>query len=262
MAILEFAGEMGRRLEAIYETTDIRAQRGETLRRLALRPGERVLDAGCGHGLLARAMAGEVGPGGMVMAIDLNEQLVRAASAQGEMPGQLRLMLGDVRDLPAPDGSFDAATCVQTLEYVTPVDKGLAELARVLRPGGRLLIVSTDWDSIVWHSRDAARMARILMAWEAHLADPRLPRTLLPRLRACGFEELRVAAWPILNTRLDPESYSHGLIEMIAAFVSERGLVRRDLATAWMEELRELGQEDAYFMSLNRYLFEARRPAS
>lgn len=261
MAIMQFAGEAARRIEAIYETADIRAQREETLRRLALQPGERALDVGCGHGLLTLAMAEAVGPGGLALGVDVSEQLLAAAARRAGELAWLRFVPGDARHLPAGEASFDAAACVQTLEYVTPVEKALAEALRVLRPGGRLLVLSTDWDSIVWHARDEARMARVLKAWEAHVADPRLPRTLLPRLRAQGFCETRACAWPILNTSLGGEAYSQGLIELIAGFVTDRGLVRPEQAAGWVEELRELGQEDAYFMSLNRYLFEARRPA-
>ncbi|MDX6749176.1 methyltransferase domain-containing protein [Geminicoccaceae bacterium 1502E] len=262
MAILQFAGETARRLEAIYETADVRAQRTETLRRLALQPGERVLDLGCGHGLLTRAMADAVGPEGLALGVDVSAQLVAAAAQRAEGVPWLRFMRGDARDIPSAGAAFDALACIQTLEYVAPVEKALGEIARVLCPGGRLLVLSTDWDSIVWHARDEARMARILTAWEAHVVDPRLPRTLLPRLRAQGFRDLRVTAWPILNTRLHEQAYSRGLIEMIASFASERGLVRSEQVAAWVEELRELAQEDAYFMSLNRYLFEGRRPAA
>ena len=54
----------------------------------------------------------------------------------------------------------------------------LAEAWRVLRPGGRLLVLDTDWDSIVWRSGDHDRMRRVLAAWDRHLADPYLPRRL------------------------------------------------------------------------------------
>ena len=58
----------------------------------------------------------------------------------------------------------------------------------MLRPGGRLLVLDTDWDSIVWHSSDRERMERVLAAWNEHLADPYLPRRLPGLLRAAGLE--------------------------------------------------------------------------
>ena len=58
----------------------------------------------------------------------------------------------------------------------------------MLRPGGRVLILDTDWDSLVWHAHDRARMRRILAAWNERFADPYLPRTLARRLRDAGVE--------------------------------------------------------------------------
>jgi arsenite methyltransferase len=58
----------------------------------------------------------------------------------------------------------------------------------VLRPGGRVLVLDTDWDSIVWRSGDDERMERVLAAWEEHLVDPHLPRSLKGSLERAGFE--------------------------------------------------------------------------
>ena len=83
--------------------------------------------------------------------------------------------MADATALPYPDRSFDAAVCVQVLEYVKDIGAALSELYRVLRPGGRTVIVDTDWDSLVWHASDPGLMHRVLRAWDEHLHDPHLP---------------------------------------------------------------------------------------
>jgi ubiquinone/menaquinone biosynthesis C-methylase UbiE len=69
-----------------------------------------------------------------------------------------------VTALPVPDTGFDAALSVQVLEYVTDPDAALAELHRVLRPGGRLVVWDVDWATVSLHSSDAARTDRVLRA--------------------------------------------------------------------------------------------------
>jgi hypothetical protein len=102
-------------------------------------------------------------------------------------------------------------------------------------------------------------MRRVLDAWEAHLHDPVLPRTLGLRLREAGFEVRRCEVIPLVNTSLHEHTYSHGISRMIHAFVADPGRVGQAEAQAWLEELRELGRGDRYFFSINRYLFGATR---
>ena len=182
---LTFDAEAARQVEAIYLTDDVAQQRREVLRLLALAPGEPVLDVGSGPGLLAIDMAAAVGPTGRVCGIDVSDSMLALARARAVRPGSapVEYRHGGADACRSRTASFDVAVSTQVLEYVPDIPAALAETSRVLRPGGRLLVLDTDWDSIVWHSHDPARMRRILMTWEQHLADPFLPRTLG---RRCG----------------------------------------------------------------------------
>ena len=127
----------------------------------------------------------------------------------------------------------------------------------MLRPGGRLLVLDTDWDSIVWRSSDDDRMRRVLSAWDGHLADPHLPRRLAGLLEGAGFSVTHRSVIPLLNVGYDPGTYSAGLIGFISAFVpGHSGITAGDIAS-WASDLAGLGP--GYFFSLNRYLFLAVR---
>ena len=222
---------------------------------LDLRPGERVLDVGVGPGFLAAEMAAEVGAGGMVAGIDVSQSMLALAK---EWEAMIDLRAGSAGAIPYPDAGFDVAVSTQVLEYVADIPAALAELRRVVRPGGRILILDTDWDSIVWRSGDDARMAAVLAAWEAHLADPRLPRRLLGELRSAGFTPDTPLVLPLLNVGYHPvQDFSAGLIDIIGDFVAQRGVLPAAEVDAWKADLRSLG--DDYFFSLNRYVFRAIR---
>lgn len=253
-----FDPDASRKLEAVYQTPDVVAQRHTVLKALVLKPGERVLDVGSGPGLLVAEMAEQVGPTGHVTGVDIAESMVmiaRQRCAKEPIRNRTTIIQGNATDLPFPDATFDAAVSTQVYEYVPEVEAALEELHRVLRAGGRALILDTDWDSVVWHAHDRARMQRILTAWKQRFADPYLPRTLTSRLRGVGFEVRRRDVLVLFNPEYDPDTYSLTNGEIVADFVVGRQGITPDEAEAWMRDLRQLGREGDYFFSLNRYLF-------
>jgi arsenite methyltransferase len=258
---LQFDAEASRQVERTYLTPDVVEQRRVVLESLALRPGERVVDVGTGPGLLAVEIAAAVGPDGLVCGIDVSDSMLALARARATRPGgapiELRQAAAD--QLPCAEEAFDVAVSTQVFEYVEDVPAALAEVHRVLRPGGRVLLLDTDWDSIVWRSGDDQRMARVLAAWEEHLVDPHLPRTLRGSLGAAGFEVGPTQVLPLLNAGFDPDTFSARILEVIAGFVVGRGGLTKEDTDAWVADLRALGVD--YFFSLNRYLFHATKPA-
>src|SRR5829696_9236910 len=175
--MLQFDNEAARKLETIYSSPDVVAQRSATLERLRLRPGEEVIDVGCGPGFLCEQMADCVGPKGRVVGVDVSEDLLAFARGRNTRDW-LTYSYGDAAALSSPDASFDLAVSAQALEYVEEPDRALAEMFRVLKPGGRALIMNTDWDRVAWVSSNQDRMMRVRRAWEEHCAHPGCRRPL------------------------------------------------------------------------------------
>ncbi len=100
----------------------------------AVGPGDCVLDVATGTGDLAIELAGRVAPGGEVVASDFSEEML--AVARRKAP--LRFEWANAMELPYPDGEFDAATVGFGARNFADLDRGLAEMARVVRPGGRV----------------------------------------------------------------------------------------------------------------------------
>ena len=105
-----------------------------------------VLEVGCGRGELAERISRELGA--RVAAVDQSERMVELARARG-----VEAIVGDVQDVPFPDASFDCAVAAWMLYHARDLDRALSELARVLRPGGRLVAATNSADNLpeLWH---------------------------------------------------------------------------------------------------------------
>jgi demethylmenaquinone methyltransferase/2-methoxy-6-polyprenyl-1,4-benzoquinol methylase len=119
--------------------------RRATIRAADPRPGQRVLDVATGTGKLALLAARAVGPEGEVIGLDASQPMLdrarRAADRAGLRPGSIRWVFGDAMALPMADASVDAVTIGFGLRNLPDIDAALAEMVRVLRPGGRVAVL-------------------------------------------------------------------------------------------------------------------------
>lgn len=130
---------------ASYEAFQVRYLFGpwslDLIERVRPQPGERVLDLACGTGAVAREALKRISPGGTLVGVDINPDMLRVASEVIEAREPLvRWQQASAESLPLPDASFDVALCQQGLQFFPDKQGALRELRRVLKPGGRLAL--------------------------------------------------------------------------------------------------------------------------
>jgi arsenite methyltransferase len=254
MSQLEFNAEMAAELEVVYSRRDILRRRALVHEALGAAPGERILDAGCGPGFYVAETLDRVGAEGSVVGVDASPAMLSVAAKRCEGHDNVSFHEGDVTALPVADADFDKALSVQVLEYVADIPAALGELFRVLRPGGRLLIWDVDWATVSWYSEDPERMERFLRAWDLHLSDPSLPRTLSAQMRAAGFEGVEMEGHAFTTNDLTVETYAGGVASLMADFVGT------DEAEDWAKEQRDLQARGESYFACIQFCFTATRP--
>ena len=241
---MEYAGDFARIQQAATRTHAER--RTATFQATDPQAGEAILEIGCGNGLFVRSLAEAVGSTGKACGIDLSEDQVSAARVNCAGLSNVELQIANALTLPFARDSFDAATTIHTLEYIDDVPRALAEMHRVLKPGGRLVNFATNWGALFWNSAEPARMLKMLQAWDSHAPYPNLPARIRPLLADAGFSEVCQEPVAVLNCRYDDQTYSYWLAKLIAAFVTARELVSKDEAARWLEDLAAIGHRNEY----------------
>jgi SAM-dependent methyltransferase len=175
--------------------------------RMRLSPGALVLDVGCGPGTDTLPLAEIVGPAGMVHGIDhdaaMVEEAERRANAAG-LAGRAEHRQGDAYALPFADATFDAVRSERLFLHLHHPERATAEMVRVTRPGGRVVLMDTDWGtrSVDTPETGAERtIARILA--EHCLANGYSGRRLYGLMRGAGVADLTVDLVPLLVDRYE-----------------------------------------------------------
>ncbi len=136
-----------------YVEASVRA----TLQRLEVGAGERLLDVGCGTGLLLARLA-EALPAVQLAGVDLSPAML--AEARGRLPARAILAAADAESLPFAAGSFDVVVSSSSFHYWPAPEQGLRQIRKVLRPGGRVVI--TDWCDDYLACRVCDRLLRLV----------------------------------------------------------------------------------------------------
>lgn len=215
---------------------------------LGLRPGARVLEAGCGLGRDAEAIADLVGPGGMVTGTDLSHELIGKALARTEAKRDyLQFRAADIYDLPFHASSFDAARVDRVLQHLDEPAAAVAQLAWVVRAGGRIVLLEPDWESLTVGGVDAL----ITRAVVGHIADHqhrsgKVGRDLAVMLSDAGCHDIRVEVSALMLPDLGTMDYLTSLGAALREVVAV-GLVAEEAAAAWWARLEQHDAEKCFF---------------
>src|SRR3954447_20969478 len=231
--------EMAAMLEQRGQVADEIATRAAYLDLLEIRPGERVLEVGCGSGVVLRDVARRVAPSGLAVGLDSSPavlSIARRLADEARLGEGIELHEADARALPFGDAAFDVALAVTTLAHIPQGRRAIPEMVRVVRPGGRVGILDRDPDSYIVSHPDRGMTRRIVAARADHgSADGWLARAL-PRLMAeAGLRDIQVRAFTSMDS--NPTGFYSGLAERCADTAVKAGAISEEDHRQWLDAL-------------------------
>lgn len=224
-------------LDGVAATEPARAYKGRLLAALGLLPGHRVLDLGCGPATDLPALAAAVGPQGEAIGVDRDPAMVATARERCAALPNIRVIEGEAERLPLGSAEVDRARVDRVLMHVPDPAAALAELHRVLRPGGVLTLAEPDWDTLAIDHPDL-EAARAFTAYVArHANRNQAVGRRLPRLAAtAGFALRTVRNEAVVLTDFEAAETILGL-RRVAARAAAAGALGPHSAESWLEPL-------------------------
>jgi SAM-dependent methyltransferase len=244
------AADLAGYLEQVVADPDWRQVTDRTLGALALAPGQRVLEVGCGSGVFLPLLAEAVGAGGAVVGIDHASEFVARARdrvASLGLGGVVTVEVADAYRLPLPDGSFDAAHCERVLMHLDDPTAALREMARVVKPGGRVVAVETDWGGVQVDHPDREACDLLMARSARHCRNPRMGLELRRRFAEAGLLPGTAEAIVLSGTDVAQlVKYGVDLTGPAEALVAE-GRLDRERAQAAIDYLTTASRDGAFF---------------
>ncbi len=217
---------------------------------LGLQPSEKVLDVGCGTGDGVRDLGVLVEPGGVAFGVDKSKAMIEEAHRRSVGCGlPVQFAVSEAEKLPWPSGYFDACLADRLLQHLEEPAQALDEMARVLKFGGRIVVVDRDWDRIAIDAADSATTRSVLGRASAGIRNPWVGRQLGELFRNAGLVELDVQYHEIPISGFEVADALLDLRTVTAHAISEN-LVTHRAGMAWLADLMERDSAGTFFASI------------
>lgn len=246
------------RLQRYEQMFQWRPEMEPIMTRLNLEADMKVLDYGCGPGFLAAEIARRVGGAGQVIGLDINEAFVERASQRSreEQLSQLHFKVLQSDHFPVEADSVDRVICKNVLEYVPHVQQVIDEIKRVLKPGGLVLLMDSDWGFLVVEPWGKIHCDDFFSAASGAFKEPYIGRKLPGLLHGAGFVDIDLQ----VNNMVDSKGSAISVLQNMAAYIRVMKTMDTQVLASRMQQLETAIDKGEYLFVLPQFSAIAKRP--
>jgi ubiquinone/menaquinone biosynthesis C-methylase UbiE len=243
-------------LDQLSAASGVRELREWARSALAARPGERAVDVGSGTGEEVQALAEQVGPDGEAIGIEPLPGIRAAAVRRAEAAGSAaRFVAGEAYPLPLDESTVDVVRCERVFQHLEQPERAAGEIARVLRPGGRVALLDSDWGTTIVHPGDPAIVQSLQRLALDRSANPFSGRRLAGQLAAVGLTVVQQTARALIR---DSNAVDE-LLGIIGTTAVAAGVLTEDQWAGFEAELRSAAAVGDFHFSVTMFGVLARK---
>jgi len=242
-------------LDVMAQRPAVQTLKAWALDQLAPAAGETAVDVGSGTGEDVVRFANLVGPEGRAIGVEPSPGL-RAEAVRRAAAANVEFVDGYAGALPLETESVDALRSERVLQHVADPAGAVQDMARVLRPGGRIALIDTDWSTAIVHPADPAVLRRMVDYFLAGSANPYSGRRLRGLLAGAGLEITGETAATWIEAQ---EGAREGFVSMMHLTSLEAGVITRAEAEAFAQGIADAADRGAFHLSLTMYAVSARK---
>ena len=229
---------------------------------LALKPGSRVLDVGCGTGDDVMSLAKIVGEKGRAIGLDNSEAMITEARKRAAKSNTRNVEFheGNVYRIAFPDGTFDGVIADRVFIHLEDPHKALGEMTRVAKNGtGRIVTHDPDWDSFIIDSEFKDVTRKITRMGADALKNGKAGGKLYGIFKEAGLVNVTVSGRAVVFTDYNP-SFQHLQLEKTSRTAMEKGLISEGEQTRWITDIQKRGEDGRFFASFMTFTVAGTKP--
>ena len=215
--------------------------------------GQVVLDIGAGPGFFAGGLAEIVTPSGQVHGVDINQRFVDDANQRFAQTDNVQFHKVDDHRLPFADATFDRVICKNVLEYVPDIVSTLGEVLRVLKPGGLVHVIDSDWGFVIVQPWSPETVSKFFRAASPAFNEPLIGRRVPGLLTRSGFSEVKVGLSPFV----DQAGRGLHVLNNMASYIATFNTMPEQEVRALIGEVEEALAKNEFLFCLPQFLITA-----